>query len=197
MRRISGISLAAIVILSAGPVSAGSARPESPDGRELAPAMAPFEYLIGRWKGQAVSKDNASRLFRGWTETHAWAWVFSAGKPVGMSITIEDGRFLRKGTLSYDAKARRYHLEGKPTDGQSGPLIFEGMLDSSGKLLTMERVIELGRERLTLRANSNYVRNTMTLDRKEEGAALFKPAIEVGLTVGKASRRSQAVPASC
>ena len=59
---------------------------------------------------------------------------------------------------------------------------FTGTLDSSGKLLSLERTEKGTTQRLTLRANSNYIRYTMVLDRKEPGAALFQPLVEIGLT---------------
>jgi YHS domain-containing protein len=184
MPRFGGIGffLAAIAVLFDGPSRSCLAQGGIPEHRELPAAMAPLEYLIGRWKGQAVPRDNPAQQFRGWTETHSWAWLFAGGKPVGLSLTIEGSKLFERATVTFDAKARRYRLEGKRPGGQGEAILFEGTLDRSGKLLTLERAGQAGRERLTLRANSNYVRYTMVLDRKEEGATLFRPAIEVGLT---------------
>ena len=41
------------------------------------PLLLPFEYLVGRWNGQGVPKDNPAKQFRGWAETHTWAWMFA------------------------------------------------------------------------------------------------------------------------
>ena len=49
-------------------------------------------------------------------------------------------------------------------------------------MLSLERTDKAGTQRLVLRANSNYVRYTMTLERKEQGAMAFTPWLEVGLT---------------
>jgi YHS domain-containing protein len=148
-------------------------------GRDLPKALAPLEFLVGRWKGQAVRKDDPALRFRGWTETHTWAWLFSQGKPIGLNLTVPGGKILERATLTFDEKQGRYRLEGKSAGAS---LLFVGTIDSSGKLLTLSRAEKGGQVRLTLRANSNYVRYTMTLDRKEEGAAVFTPLIEVGLT---------------
>ena len=64
--------------------------------RELPRAFAPLEFLIGRWKGQGVRKDDPALRFEGWTETHTWAWLFAKGKPVGMTSTVEGGKILEK-----------------------------------------------------------------------------------------------------
>lgn len=154
---------------------------DAPD-RELPPGFAPLEFLVGRWKGQGVPKDNPAQRFRGWTETHSWAWVFTRGKPVGLSVAIDSGKVLSSGTLRYDPALRKYVLEGKEP-GQAGKsLVFTGSLDRTGKLLTLERPDQSGTHRILIRANSNYVRYTMSVDRKEPGAAVFTPSIEVGLT---------------
>jgi len=152
------------------------------DSSDLPPALAPFEFLIGRWKGQGVPRDNPAQRFRGWTETHTWAWVFAGGKPVAMTVTLQGGKVLSQGTLRYDPASKRYAFDGKEP-GQTGKTVrFTGALDSTGKLLILERAEKGTTQRLTLRANSNYIRYTLVLDGKEPGAALFQPLVEIGLT---------------
>jgi YHS domain-containing protein len=137
--------------------------------------------LIGRWKGQGVPRDNPALRFRGWTETHTWAWVFSKGKPSALTVAIEGGKILSHGRLSFDPARQLYRLEGVGVPEGAKTVVFEGKLDPSGKLLTVQ-TDEPEPRRLTLRANSNYVRYTIILDRKEQGAVLFKPVVEVGVT---------------
>ena len=55
--------------------------------RDIPPAFAPLEYLVGQWNGQAMPKDSA-QSFRGWPETHTWAWTFAKGKPTAMTVAI-------------------------------------------------------------------------------------------------------------
>jgi YHS domain-containing protein len=147
--------------------------------RELPRAFAPFEFLIGRWKGQGVRKDDSALRFRGWNETHTWAWLFAQGKPIGMTLTVEGGKVLDRATLKYDEKESRYRLEGKTGEGAVG---YVGSLDSTGKLLTLTRADKEDQVRVTLRANSNFVRYTLRLERKDKSAAVFTPLIELGLT---------------
>ena len=52
------------------------------DDREpTPPEFAPFEHLVGGWKGQGWLSKN--RL-KGWSEKHNWAWKFvEGGRPWG------------------------------------------------------------------------------------------------------------------
>jgi YHS domain-containing protein len=150
--------------------------------RELPPALAPFEFLIGRWKGQGVPRDNPAQRFRGWTETHTWAWVFAGGRPVALTVSIPGGRVLGEGMLQYETSNQHYYLDTKQPGETAQAARFAGTLDSSGKLLTLERIEKGTMQRLTLRANSNYIRYTVILEAKEATAALFRPLIEIGLT---------------
>jgi hypothetical protein len=175
--------------LCAGAGLLGPVRGQGNPGREIPAAFAPFEYLVGRWNGQAMPKDPKAQQFRGWSESHSWAWVFTRGQPTGLSVAIEGGKVLGAGKLTYDPDRKRYRLEGTEPKPGGGPLAFEGALDSSGKTLLLEQVgPEAGptppraRLRLSLRPNSNFIRYTLRVDRREPGAVQFSPAIEVGLT---------------
>jgi YHS domain-containing protein len=179
-------------VLLACAVSAGSlahASDDPADARVIPAPFAPLEYLIGEWKGQAMPKDHTVQQFRGWTEKHAWAWIFSKGKPTGLSFTIKDGKVLASGKLTFDPQREIYRLEGR-TPGEHGKIIsFEGKLDSSGKQLVLDQTAEEsnrppadGQLRISLRPNANYLRYTMMHDRKEPGAPLFTRTTEVGVT---------------
>jgi YHS domain-containing protein len=190
------LSAAMALVAMAGPrTGRGSDDPAQPkpaddsQGRDIPAALAPFEYLVGRWKGQGMPKDNSAQQFRGWPESHAWAWIFTKGKPTGMSVAIEGGKVLAAGKLTYDADRKRYHLEGTEPKPGGGPIVFEGALDRLGKTLVLDEVghapsagTHRGSLRLSVRPNSNFIRYTMGLDRKEPGAVQFRHAIEVGLT---------------
>jgi YHS domain-containing protein len=163
---------------------------DEPVDRDIPPAWAPLEFLVGPWNGQAMPKDSA-QSFRGWPETHTWAWIFTKGKPTGMSVAIRGGKVLSAGKLTFDPARKRYRLEGTAATPPAGPVAFEGALDASGKTLVLDEVAaakrgssEAGgaRVRLSFRPNSNFIRYTMRVDRKEAGAVQFHPTIEVGLT---------------
>jgi len=165
-----------LVALAAG---AGSAA-EKEAGREIPAPFAPFEYLIGSWKGSGVP---AANRVRGWGETHAWAWKFEKGVPVGLTLTFQGDKALTRGQLAFDQTAKRFRLTGvEPGDR---PVTFVGALDARGKTLTLDRVgaTPLGaKQRLTLTPNANFVRYTLTVAEQEPGAPQFKRSVEVGLT---------------
>lgn len=168
--------LGTLLVISA-PLAAG--QESSANERELPRAFAPLEFLIGRWKGPGVRKDDPALRFRGWTETHTWAWLFNKGKPAGMTLTVTNGKILDTATLTFDEQQGRYRLQGKTA---AGTVVYAGALDSTGKLLTLNRGEKEGPVRITLRANSNYVRYTLRLESQDKGAAVFSPLVEVGLT---------------
>lgn len=172
--------------------------------RNIPEAFAPLEYLAGRWKGQGVPKNDPANSFRGWTETHSWAWVFQSGNPVALTVVFEGGHTLATGKLTYDPPRKIYRLEGTLPPPAGGPIQFEGSLNSTGKLLTLQSVGKLtqysGTIRLSIRPNANFVRYTIREDRKDLGGSQFKPFIEVGVTKegeAFASAASTAARAKC
>ena len=185
MRRASAVaaSLLLVVVLGIRPGPAG-VRADEP-GREIPPPFAPLEFLVGQWNGQAIPKDSA-QSFRGWPETHTWAWIFQNGKPTGMSVAIRGGKVLAAGKLTFDPSRKRYRLEGTAPE----PVVFEGAFDATGKTLLLDRLDPAKRTatdgggalRLSVRPNSNFIRYTMRVERKDPGAIQFRPSIEVGLT---------------
>lgn len=163
-------------LLAAGAVALA----QDDKGREIPAPFAPFEYLIGSWKGTGYP--TANRV-RGWNETHAWAWKFEKGKPVGLSVTIDGGKTLTKGQITFDPASKTYTMAA--TDANRKPAVYSGNLDAAGKTLTLERVgatSEGAKQRLTLYPNANFIRYTFRVLEQEEGAPQFKPVIEAGVT---------------
>ena len=164
-------SLAVALALGAGLVT--GARADEPGGRDIPPAFSPLEYLVGRWpKGQAMPKDSA-QSFRGWSEKHTWAWIFTKGKPSGLSVAIEGGKVLAEGKLTFDAARKRYRLDGTAPKPGGGPIAFEGALDASGKTLVLDQVgsgegsasgTGRGKIRLSIYPNANFIRYTMKIE---------------------------------
>ena len=190
IRRVVALPAFLIVACATSASSLAYASDDPGDDREIPPAFAQFEYLIGAWKGQGMPKDSTAQQFRGWEEKHAWAWSFTKGKPAGLSFTIEGGKILASGKVTFDAGKKLYRLEGEAPGARGKTISFEGKLDSSGKQLVLERrgkdtdpPGEAGQTRISLRPNANYLWYTMTQERKSPGAAVFAKTIEVG--VGK------------
>ena len=168
-----GVIVGLVVIASAGLLALAAPVDEVP-----APFL-PFEHMVGGWKGTASPTVNR---VKGWQETHGWAWKFEKGKPVGMTVTFEGDKTIAKGQISYDAAAKKYHLDG--TDPSGKPVSFVGSFTADGKTLTFDRTgaTPEGKERLIVRPNSNKIRYTLQLDRQEPGAPQYKSVVSVGLT---------------
>jgi YHS domain-containing protein len=167
----------------------GSAGGDEASPRDIPAPFTPFEYLVGSWKGQGVPKDNPAKQFRGWTETHTWAWVFAQGKPAGLTLTIDGGKILASGKLTYDPGRRLYRLDAVEPRPLSEKLTFEGTIDKTGKYLVLDHVSAGGKAgkspgtlRLSIWPNANFIRYTMAHDLKEAGSVQFTHVIEVGLT---------------
>jgi YHS domain-containing protein len=189
IRLARAVTVFVLTLCAASSCSPAHAADESAEAREIPAAFAPFEYLVGKWKGQGVPKDNSAQQFRGWDEKHAWAWIFDHGKPSGLSFTIEGGKFVASGKLTFNPKTKLYRLDGKEPGSKGAAIAFEGKLDSTGKRLVLERIrkssdaeTESDAMQISLRPNANFLRYTMTQDLKPEGAAQFARAIEVGVT---------------
>ena len=165
--------IAVMVLATIGPWATAGPLDEVPE------AFAPFEHMVGGWKGTASPVVNR---VKGWQETHGWAWKFEKGVPIGMSLTFEGDKVLAKAQLGYDRAARKYHLDG--TDPEGKPVAFVGALSADGKALTLDRVGTTpdGKERLIVRPNSNKIRYTLQLDRQAAGSPQYKSVISVGLT---------------
>lgn len=176
--------LSLVAVGAGGLIRADDGKPSG--GREIPQRFAPLEYLIGSWKGQGVSRDDPALKFRGWTETHSWSWSFRDGKPAGMTLRAEGSKLLAAAALSFDEARGVFRLTVEPIDEpKKEARVYEGTLDKSGKLLTLDRVgldpAQPG-ERLTLRPNANSIRYTLGVERKAPKAARFSRSIEVGLT---------------
>ncbi|WP_206107728.1 hypothetical protein [Paludisphaera rhizosphaerae] len=158
------------------------------DDRQIPPPFAPLEYLVGSWKGQAIPLEDPAQRVRGWTETHAWAWTFASGKPTGMAVKVEGSKIIRSATLTYDEARKKFALKASPIESdKGGEVLYEGALDGTGKLLTLDRTTPAAAagkfpDRLTLRPNANYIRYTLSFERKSARGTTTTRLLEVGLT---------------
>ncbi len=149
--------------------------------REIPDAFAPFEHMIGAWKGTAVP---AANRLRGWQEKHLWAWKFDKGRAVGMTVALEGDKTLASGKLGFDPESSTYRLDA--VDASKKPHVYTGKLTKVGRghVLTLEAEgsAATGKERLILRPNTNLIRYTMEFEVREPGAPQFRKVTEVGLT---------------
>ena len=168
----NSVVAAAIIVCMQGAVATGA----DDDHRVPAP-FEPFEYLVGSWTARAIPAVN--RL-KGWPETHAWAWRFEKGTPVGLTVAMKGDRLFTEAKLSYEASTKTYRLEG--TDSEKKPVVFAGKLDTESNRLSLDRVPGAGgapRQQITFFPNANFVRYSLWIAEKEPGAPQFKRTIDV------------------
>lgn len=174
MRRT--LPIAAALLMAGALPATGSAAGEL----KVPEAFAPFEYLIGGWKGTEVP--TANRL-KGGEVGHSWAWKFQKGKVEGLSATFTGSKLLAKGELTYDESKKRYDFRAADPEGK--PVAYAGALDPGGKMLVLKRegLDGEGNEgQLTLRLNDNQIRYTLWFDSKKPKVARYARAYESGLT---------------
>ena len=151
-------------------------------GDDVPAPLAPLEHLAGGWKGTTLPREGR-QSFRGWTESHHWAWKFADGAPVALTVTMEGDKVLKRATLTHDPAAQQYHLDGQGADGR--PIAFAGRFGPADKLLALDRVGGSSdvKERLTIRLlPENKIRYALWFDRKEPGAPQYTRVFETGLT---------------
>ena len=112
-------SLSLAVVLGARLIS--DVRADEPIGRDIPAAFAPFEYLVGQWNGSGDAQGHRAQSFRGWSESHTWAWIFTKGKPTGMSVAIEGGKVLADGKLTYDPAPEAVSARGDRAEAGRRP----------------------------------------------------------------------------
>ncbi len=141
-------------------------------------AFAPFEYLVGGWKGTAIP---AANKLKGWPERHVWGWKFDQGKPVALTLKFDGDKLISAGVLAYDPAAKTYRLDAKDADDKA--VRYTGKLDESGRALVLKADAKVpGDPQISIRLNDNGVRYTVWVDRKEPGATRPRREIEIGLT---------------
>ncbi len=175
MKRLVTLAGFTALILGVGATMANAADRD----REIPAPFAPFEHLVGGWKGVGIP---AANRVKGWPEKHMWAWRFVKGTPVGMSLEFQSDKVLSQARLDFDAAKKLYRLEGTDPDGK--PVAFVGPIDESGQTLALDRVGDLpsgAKQRLTLRLNSNMIRYVMWIDEQERGAPQFSRVLDVNM----------------
>jgi hypothetical protein len=102
-----------------------------------------------------------------------------------MSAEFKGSKLFKAAALTFDPETKRYRLKARAAAPAGESIVYEGGLDASRKLLTLDRTglkPNEPAERITLRANSNYIRYTLIADRKPPNRVQFAPTVEVGLT---------------
>jgi hypothetical protein len=104
MRRILALTLFVAAVATLSTVLAaggGSAKQE-----EIKEALQELNDYIGQWKGSGTIP---SDKFATWRETAEWSWKFKKDD-VFLTLTIPDGKHMKKGELRYLPKTEKFQL---------------------------------------------------------------------------------------
>src|SRR4051794_28863452 len=106
-------SLILAAVVTHGVPADGPPPAASVDDGAVPKALAPFEYLVGAWKGSGVP--TADRI-KGWPERHVWAWKFEKGRPVALAVESTGDKVLTSAVLTPDAAKDAYRLDARGPD---------------------------------------------------------------------------------
>ncbi len=81
--------------------------------REDKQALAPFNALIGEWRGVGMPRRGSRR--GAWSETAEWVWDFS-DEAVAIQYDVSKSKLLDSARLTYHTKSKSYHLHASFAD---------------------------------------------------------------------------------
>lgn len=85
---------------------------------EIRKKLEPLGTLIGDWRGIAMPKSRSTKGV--WRQTGHWVWQF--GDKPGMKYTVDEGKLMKSGLLTYDLKEKKYRFEMKVDEKTSRTL---------------------------------------------------------------------------
>jgi hypothetical protein len=189
MKKILALLLAGGLLVLASPGLA------APTAKEAAAkkALQELHEFVGGWKGTGGPKLNPAKGAPFWEEQVNWGWKFK-GDACWMVVEFKGGKFLSKAELKYDPDKKKYVLTGTPVKG-TGTLTFTGTF--SDDKLTLERIDPDTKETQRFRINTaaEGIRLIYLVDRKAEGATLWKPEFAIQSTkLGESLAKSEKGP---
>lgn len=95
-------------------------------------AMRPVQALVGKWNVTFSPEGGGS-----WQEVQAWEYKIDR-EEYGLQFTVQDGKRIKDGILSYDLKRKLYQLQTVGVEGKISS--YEGKVD--GKDLTLEQITD-------------------------------------------------------
>ena len=115
----------------------GGLEPRTSTSRD---ALAPFNMLIGAWRGAGAPEGTKEERAAGaWSETIEWVWQFQ-GADAWLAVVFEKGKHFTKGELRYtpakDSKSPRFTLSLTTADKSTATYV--GVLKE--KTLSLNRV---------------------------------------------------------
>ena len=145
-------------------------------------ALAPFNVLVGSWKGTGTldaPKSDKGKEF--WTETVTWGWKFK-GTDAWLTAAFEGSKHFTSGELRYLPGTKTFRLTVTTPEKQS--LVYTGPLAvgrNKESILTLERTEGVNSERLVWTL-PHHNRHLYRLDAKTAAGGAFVRRWQVGAT---------------
>jgi hypothetical protein len=176
------MSVATLALISIG-VGAPPPATELPGARE---ALAPFNVLVGAWRGSGAPEGTKEERAAGaWNETIEWVWQFK-GQDAWLAAAFEKGKHFTKGELRYtpdrDDKTAPPRFTLTLTKPDKSTASYAGSLKE--KTLTLNRVDgRLGDEERLVFSLLHHNRHLYRLETRPAGSTVaFTRRFQVGAT---------------
>ncbi|MFT4558854.1 MAG: YHS domain-containing protein [Porticoccaceae bacterium] len=139
-------------------------------------ALAPFNSLIGGWRGSGQVRRGSTR--GAWRETGTFVWKFGGGK-VGVEYQVKDGKHIGTGLLSWDSAKKEFTMDAVFDDGSKRA--YRGKLEKKVLTLISEPDNDEIVSRVTLR-QLNEKRMLVLYEKRRSNQSFYARVGEVGYT---------------
>ena len=139
-------------------------------------ALAPFNSLIGGWRG--IGQVRRGSTSGSWRETGTFVWKFSGGK-VGVEYQVKDGKHIGTGLVSWDAAKKEFTMDAVFDDGSKRS--YRGQLEKKVLTLVSEPDKDDIVSRVTLR-QLNDKRMLVLYETRRAEQSFYSRVGEVGYT---------------
>ncbi len=144
-------------------------------------ALAPFQDLVGGWRGTALPKRGSNS--GGWIEKAEWRWKFD-GENVALEYAVDEGKLLRSARMSFDPTTKKFRLTTVELGVKKDETIEREYVGTSeGNKLIFDTPAKDGIEgrRITV-TRLNEKRTLVLFEQKGAGQNFFNRIAEVGYT---------------
>lgn len=139
-------------------------------------ALAPFNSLIGGWRGIGQVRRGSTR--GAWRETGTFVWKFGGGK-VGIEYQVKDGKHIGTGLVSWDPAKKEFTMDAVFGDGSKRA--YRGKLEKKVLTLVSEPDKDDIVSRVTLRQLSEK-RILLLYEKRRASSSFYSRVGEVGYT---------------
>ena len=139
-------------------------------------ALAPFNSLIGGWRGSGQVRRGSTR--GAWRETGTFVWKFGGGK-VGIEYQVKDAKHIGTGLLSWDPAKKEFTMDAVFDDDSKRA--YRGKLEKKVLTLISEPDKDEIVSRVTLR-QLNEKRMLVLYEKRRSNQSFYARVGEVGYT---------------